>query len=85
MRSMKTRASAYILADALSINRGMVDLSHIDSHPVRNVYVNIDINIDIHVDVYVNANNNIDVDIVNNRSCTCLLLLRPPAGASFSF
>jgi len=82
---MKTRASAYTLADALSINGEMVDLSYIDNHPVRNVYVNTDIYIDIDVDVYINVNNNIDVDIDNSTSLACLLLLRPPAGASVSF
>lgn len=63
----------------------MVDLSHIDNHPVRNVYVHIDINIDIDVVVYINVNNNIDVDIGNNKSRACLLPLRPPADSSVSF
>lgn len=63
----------------------MVDLSYIDNHPVRNVYVNIDINIDIDVDADINVHNNIDVDIDNSRDRACLLLLRPPAGSSVSF
>ncbi|MDF2857917.1 MAG: hypothetical protein K0Q87_3768 [Neobacillus sp.] len=82
---MKTRASAYILADALSINGGMVDLSYIDNHPIRNADVNTDIYIDIDVDVYINVHNNIDVDIDNSRCRACLLLLRSPAGAAVSF